>query len=90
MLLFQTCGAVFFSDLDVDACIFQENGPRETFSISFESTQNKQQHGTTITDIEEEKVMVLRNVRQLFSECFVVLTSSSPLSSTCWNIHSGC
>ena len=36
----------FFSDLDVGACIFQENVPIETFNISIEITQNKQQYGT--------------------------------------------
>ena len=41
----------FFSDLD----IFQENVPIETFNISFESTQNKQQHGTKITCTEVRK-----------------------------------
>ncbi len=35
----------FLSDLDVGACIFYENMPIETFNISFESTQNKQQYG---------------------------------------------
>ena len=40
------------SDLDVGACIFHENVPIETLSISFESTQNKQQYGTKITSTE--------------------------------------
>ena len=42
-------GADFLSDLDVGVCIFQGNVPIETFNISFESTQNKQQYGTRIT-----------------------------------------
>ena len=40
--------AEFYSGLDVGACIFQENVSIETFNISFESTQNKQQYGTKI------------------------------------------
>ena len=43
---------IFFSDLDVGACIFQEDVPVEIFNISFECTQNKQQYGTKITCIE--------------------------------------
>ena len=35
-------------------CMYQ-NVPIETFNISFESTQNKQQYGTKITSTEEEK-----------------------------------
>ena len=41
-----------FSDLDVGACIFQENMSIETLNISFESTRNKQQYGTKITCTE--------------------------------------
>ena len=41
-----------FSDLDVGACIFQENVPIEISNISIESTQNKQQYGTKITCTE--------------------------------------
>ena len=39
-------------DLDVGACIFKEYMPIETFNISFESTQHKQQYGTKITSTE--------------------------------------
>ena len=61
-------------DLDVGACILLENVPIETFNISFESTQNKQQYGTKITCTEARtKVMVVRrNVIQLFSRVFHV------------------
>ena len=47
-----------FSDLDVGACIFYENVPIETFNISFESTQNKQQYDTKITCTEVRWVLV--------------------------------
>ena len=53
-----------FSDLDVGACIFYKNVPIETFNISFESTQNKQQYGTNLTCTEvrlEEKNMENKN-----------------------------
>ena len=48
---FQTWGSffLFFLDHDVGTFIFQENVPVETFNISSESTQNKQQYGTKIT-----------------------------------------
>ena len=63
----------FVSDLDVGACIFYENEPIETFNTSFRSTQNKQQRGTKITGIViRKKVMVIRNLIQLFFRCFVV------------------
>ena len=44
--------ADYFSDLDVAACVFKENGPIETFDVAFESSQNKQQYGTKITGTE--------------------------------------
>ena len=45
-----------------------ENVPIETFSISFESTQNKQQYGTKITSTEvRKKAMVITNVLKLLS-----------------------
>ena len=46
----------FLSDLDVSACIFQEN---VTFNILSESTPNKQQDGTC-TKVRK-KIMVIRN-----------------------------
>ena len=36
---------IFFSDLDVGPRIFYDNVLMETFKISFESAQNKQQYG---------------------------------------------
>ena len=45
----------FYSALDVGACIFKENVPKETFNISFESTQNKQHYGTQITCTDVHK-----------------------------------
>ena len=48
----------------------------ETFNVSLESTQNKQQYVTKITGTEKEKVMVIRNVIQLLSVCSVILTYS--------------
>ena len=51
----------------------------ETFSLSFESTQSKTQYGTKIncTEVRKKKVMVIKNVMQLFRCLFVPLTSSS-------------
>ena len=46
------CACRFLSNLDVGACIIEENAPIETFNISFESTQ-KRQYGTKITSTEE-------------------------------------
>ena len=46
---------IFPSDLDVGACIFKENVLIDTFTILFESTQNKQQYGTKITCIGVRK-----------------------------------
>ena len=45
----------FFNDLDIGAYIFQENVPIETFNVSFESMQNKQQYGTKINGIKTRK-----------------------------------
>ena len=39
---------IFFSDLDVGACVFLENMPVEIFNITFESAQNKQQYATKL------------------------------------------
>ena len=39
----------------VGGCLFKENEPVETSNILFESTQNKQQHGTKITSTEVRK-----------------------------------
>ena len=50
--LFQTWGADIFSGLDVGSCIFKENVPIETFNVLFESIQNTQQYGATITCTE--------------------------------------
>ena len=36
---------IFFSDLDVGTRIFYDNVLMETFKISFENAQNKQQYG---------------------------------------------
>ena len=53
----------FFSGLDVGACIFLENVPIETFNISLESTENKQQYGTKMQEQEEgKKVEMIRKV----------------------------
>ena len=42
--------------------------PIETFNISFESTENKQQYDTNITFTEERgKVVVISNVLKTFS-----------------------
>ena len=47
---------VFFSDLDVGACVIKENVPIGAFNIAFESTQNKQlQYGTKIIGAEVRK-----------------------------------
>ena len=65
LLLFQTlgCSFFFFSDLDVGACIFQENVPIDTFNISFGSTPNKQQYATKITCTKVKKrFIVSRNL----------------------------
>ena len=42
-----TCAVFFFNDIDVGAC-HNVRECIETFNISFESTQNKQQYGTKI------------------------------------------
>ena len=53
----------------------KKNVPIETFNISFESTQNKQQYGTKITYLweREEKIMAITNLL-----IFMVLTYSPP------------
>ena len=43
---------IFLSNHGDSACIFKENVPIETFNITFDSTQNKQQYGTKITYID--------------------------------------
>ena len=71
------------SDLDICACIFQENVPIETFNISFESTRNKQQYGTKITCTEVRSGGVGGDLWRLemfsnFFKLFRVLTYSPP------------
>ena len=41
---------IFLSNLDVGAYIFYENDPIVTFNKSFESTQNKEQNVTKVTN----------------------------------------
>ena len=47
-----------FSNLDISACIFKANDPLDTCSISFGSTQNKQQYDTKITATDFKKSYV--------------------------------
>ena len=75
----------FFSDLDLGTCIFKENVPIETFNISFESTQNKQQYGTNITptEVSREKLWWFQKLLKLL----VVLTPSTPFYIHCIALH---
>ena len=79
--LFQTWDADFFSDLDGTCMVLYENMPIETYNISFESTQNKQQYGTKIiyTKVKWEggygELKFIKNYIYIF---LVGLTSSPP------------
>ena len=77
---------IFFSDLEVGACIFQENMSIETFNISIESTRISSNNGTKITSTEVRKKSygeLKCDNNNKNSEVFVVLSSSPPFKVCC-------